>query len=66
LEDLLARLNDGRRTVIMSTHNLERGLRMCDRVAILVDGRIAYQATKAALDVPRLRATYAQLAGARV
>ncbi|MDO8532897.1 MAG: heme ABC exporter ATP-binding protein CcmA [Dehalococcoidia bacterium] len=66
LEDLLARLNDGRRTVIMSTHNLERGLRMSDRVAILVDGRIAYQATRGALDVERLRGTYAQLAGARV
>ena len=66
LEDLLARLNDGRRTVIMTTHNLERGLRMSDRVAILVNGRIAYQETRAALDVERLRGTYARLAGARV
>lgn len=66
LEDLLSRLNDGRRTVIMTTHNLERGLRMSNRVAILVNGRIVYQETRAALDVERLRGTYAHLAGARV
>ncbi len=31
-----------RRTVLMVTHNLERGLQICDRVAIMRRGRIVY------------------------
>ncbi|MBI4308426.1 MAG: heme ABC exporter ATP-binding protein CcmA [Chloroflexi bacterium] len=65
LEDLLAHLNDGKRTVVMTTHNLERGLRMSDRVMILVDGRIAYHEARVALDMARLRGAYAQYSGAR-
>lgn len=31
------------RTVLMTTHNLERGLQICDQVAIMNRGRIVYQ-----------------------
>ncbi len=43
LREALTRLRDGRRTVVMVTHNLTEGLRMADRVVIQVGGRIAWQ-----------------------
>jgi heme exporter protein A len=47
-----------RRTVLMTTHNLERGLELGDRVAILAGGRIAFQAAKSELDAARFRDIY--------
>ena len=50
-----------RRTVVLTTHNFERGLEFGDEVAILAKGRIAYR--ESAADVPDanfLRNTYAQ------
>jgi len=46
------------RTIVMTTHNLERGLEICDRAAILVNGRIVYQAGKDNLDLISFRETY--------
>jgi heme exporter protein A len=46
--------------VLMTTHNLERGLELGDRVAILAGGRIAYQADKSVLDAGRFREIYYQ------
>ena len=46
------------RTVLMTTHNLERGLELCDRAAILVNGRIVHEADKSQLDVASFRETY--------
>ncbi len=48
------------RTVLMTTHNLERGLELGDRVAILAGGRIAFQAAKSELDAARFRDIYHQ------
>jgi heme exporter protein A len=39
LRDVLASLRDGRRTVVLVTHNLTQGLEQADRVAIQVRGR---------------------------
>jgi heme exporter protein A len=50
LRELLATVGLGGRTVLMTTHNLERGLAVGDRVAILARGRIVYQAARDALD----------------
>jgi heme exporter protein A len=50
LRELLTSVGLGARTVLMTTHNLERGLTMGDRVAILARGRIVYQAASDALD----------------
>ena len=58
LHELLATVGTGDRTVLMTTHNLERGLSMGDRVAILAEGRIAYGADKDALDVKSFREIY--------
>jgi heme exporter protein A len=44
LNEVLASLRDGRRTVVLVTHNLSKGLHLADRVAIQVRGRFAYDA----------------------
>jgi heme exporter protein A len=61
LSDLLRQAGAARqRTVLMTTHNLERGLELGDRVAILAGGRIAFQAAKSELDAARFRDVYHQ------
>ena len=58
LHELLVTVGTKGRTVLMTTHNLERGLSMGDRVAILARGRIAYEADKSTLDVGGFREIY--------
>lgn len=58
LHELLATVGTQGRTVLMTTHNLERGLSMGDRVAILAGGRIAYEADKDVLGVGDFREIY--------
>jgi heme exporter protein A len=54
-----------RRTVIMITHSLERGLELSDRVALLVKGRVAHETATAGLSVERLRELYNAHTGAK-
>jgi heme exporter protein A len=42
LREVLGALRDGRRTVVMVTHNLSEGLQMADIAAIQVRGRLAW------------------------
>jgi heme exporter protein A len=51
------------RTVLMTTHDLARGLALSDRVAILSKGKIAYEAPSASLDHAAFAETYAQVTG---
>lgn len=46
LRDVLAQLKDGRRTVILVTHNLAEGLALADRVAIQVEGRFSFYGSR--------------------
>ena len=66
--DLLASLVTGSkippRAVILTTHNLDRALDLCHRVAVLAQGRLAYQAESASLDRTALLDAYRRLAGA--
>jgi len=62
LREVLAALLGRARTVLMTTHNLERGLELCDRAAILVNGRIVHQADKSDLDVASFREAYSHYA----
>ena len=66
--DLLASLVTGSkmppRAVILTTHNLDRALDLCHRVAVLAQGRLAYQAESASLDRAALLDAYSRLAGA--
>jgi heme exporter protein A len=50
LRGVLASLKDGRRTVILVTHNITEGLEMADRVAIQVRGRFVFLEERAAVD----------------
>ena len=51
LEEMLHLLRDGKRTVVMTIHDLERGWAMCDRALVLARGKIVYQARTAEVDV---------------
>ena len=50
MRQILDSLNSGERTVVMTTHNLERGLELADRVVILHRGEIVYQALRKDID----------------
>ncbi|MGQ9583817.1 MAG: heme ABC exporter ATP-binding protein CcmA [Anaerolineae bacterium] len=58
LQEILEELALRGRTVLMTTHQLERGLRMASRVAILAGGRIAYEGLCGDLGPQDLRARY--------
>ena len=58
LREQLASLKDGRRTVVLVTHNLKQGLELADRVAIQVQGRFASVTDSASLDLAGLEALY--------
>ena len=65
---LLTSLVQGRaipaRTVILTTHNLDRALALCTRVTVLAQGRLVYHAESSALDHTALHNAYRRLAGA--
>ncbi len=63
LESIVLGSSDLGRTVIMTTHNLERGAALAQRAAILSRGRIAYHDSAASLGVAGLRERYAELTG---
>ncbi|MBI4299234.1 MAG: heme ABC exporter ATP-binding protein CcmA [Chloroflexi bacterium] len=51
------------RAVLMTTHNVEYGLSMADRVAIIADGKIVHKESKETLDVAGFRNTYLHFTG---
>jgi len=50
LRGVLRELRDGRRTVVMVTHNLSEGLELATRVAIQVSGRLAWEGSVSHLE----------------
>ncbi len=58
LELLLNAVRGEARTVIMTTHNLERGLGRSDRVVILTKGRVVFEAPSSSLTLQQLRESY--------
>ncbi len=61
LVDLLAELHDGSRTLILTTHRLDVGLRVADRVALLARGRIVHEAEAKSIDPAAFAGLYASL-----
>lgn len=60
LHHLIRKLGGERRTILMATHNLARGLEWADRVVLLVNGRITYDAPNGSLTSQDLQAVYQQ------
>jgi heme exporter protein A len=58
LSNLLSAVGVSQRTILMTTHNLERGLSMGNRVTILAKGKIAYDALRKDIRVDELRTQY--------
>jgi heme exporter protein A len=58
LRTVLEELAASNRTVILTTHNLEQGLEMCDRAAIINRGKVAWQGERAGLDLPTMKEHY--------
>jgi heme exporter protein A len=65
LRGVLTELKDGRRTVVMVTHNLSEGFALASRVAIQVRGRFAWQGSADQLDVPDFERLYHQVVEGR-
>lgn len=61
LDDVLRSVATAGRTVVMTTHDLVRGLASCDRIAILARGRIAFQAGRDDVDLDGFRREYEQV-----
>lgn len=56
--DLLARAADQGRSVLLTTHNLERSLELADRVAVLDRGKVVFNGRRDDLDVGSLKEVY--------
>jgi ABC-type multidrug transport system ATPase subunit len=61
LEDILMDFKRKGGTLIMATHNLERGLRLSDRVIILIKGTIQFDSSARKLNLKKLNSTYQDL-----
>lgn len=58
LRDVLEELRDGRRTVVMVTHNLVQGLELATRAAILVRGAFRWEGDAGEVDARRFERVY--------
>ncbi len=55
--------DEGKSSIILTTHNLERGFELGDRLLILDKGRIVYEGLKHDLDLAGLKEAYQQSTG---
>ncbi len=55
---------EARRTIVLTSHSLERGLEVCDHLAILNRGKLVYQKPGKELDLAGLRQAYVESTGA--
>ncbi|MEE8389168.1 MAG: heme ABC exporter ATP-binding protein CcmA [Anaerolineae bacterium] len=61
LTDLLAELTEEGCTVLLTTHNLERGVTMGQRVVVLVKGKLVYDERREAINPATFHDTYRAL-----
>ena len=62
LRGLIRQLGGANRAILLTTHNLDRAVEWADRIALLAEGRIVYQAETARLTSQELKAIYRRLA----
>ncbi|MFP3948044.1 MAG: heme ABC exporter ATP-binding protein CcmA [Longimicrobiales bacterium] len=60
LREVLSSLRDGRRSVVLVTHNLTQGLELSNRAVILVRGRVAYSGRASEIDPDTFEHLYHQ------
>jgi heme exporter protein A len=60
LETVMSSVGTEGRTVVMTTHDLERGLAVADRVVILAKGRVVFEANRDQLDTVAFKEAYRQ------
>lgn len=63
LRHLLVELGSGDRTVLLTTHNLERGIEWADRALILNGGRVRFDSATRDLGSGEFRRIYTDVAG---
>ncbi len=56
LEDILKKFKD--KTILLTTHNLERGLKICEKISILVNGEIVYLKEKNKINKKEFKRIY--------
>lgn len=61
LRDMLAGLKEQGKTILMTTHNLDRGFELSDRCVIMVKGRVEYDERKVAENVSEIKGIYYRL-----
>lgn len=61
LRDMLSGLKTQRKTILMTTHDLERGFELSDRSVIIVNGRVEYDRKRENEDVSEIRRIYYRL-----
>lgn len=66
LRGVLETLRDGRRTVVLVTHNLSQGLEQADRVAVQVGGRWVSDEPRGAVDAAAFERVYTERVAAAV
>lgn len=63
--EVLQAADGQKRTVVLTTHNLERGLELSDRLLILARGKICCDRSTRGMDLAGLRETYQQSTGVK-
>ena len=58
MQDILNSARIEGSTILLTTHNLERGLELCDQLAILNKGMIVYQKSKHEVNTANFKSIY--------
>lgn len=66
LRTVLEQLRDGKRTVVLVTHNLAQGLELADRVVVQAGGRWISDEPRSAIDPVHFEQVYSDRVGGRV
>ena len=61
LSATLRGLQDGQRAVVMTTHDLDRGLALSDRALVIARGRLAHEAHRDEIQASNFRETYSRV-----
>jgi heme exporter protein A len=65
LKQILVEFRDKGKTIVMISHNLDRGLELCNRVAILKSGRVVYHEEISETKIDDFKPIYFKYTGKR-